>query len=346
MNILSNSTTQSLITDLLALAALLLGILNMVLKPRRFVEIPLQYETLSLELLDAADEEGKALLATLQIIPDEKFGRFFTLITCKIRNSGNVFIQLPDDIKLVFVAFRKRTILACRETDKSSPELEYTYRLAEDRVLLTFPLLRPKESVTLQIVMLGSVFELPDVDVRVPQKRDIVVANNIRRSKESCVLGIFLLIAGIYLFISSWSIPSLLGKGVILLSLFGGIVFLLLAWFDRKSPPIQHILPSQYFLVLGVVILIASPVLLVLGLIALFIYARFGSDALRNAFLLFMCLCTTWALWWMANEWVSKFLQWRKKTHNRVLVGVLATIPSLLFIGLWVRVLLLLWLHI
>ncbi len=339
MDIFSNSTLQFIITSGFALIAILISTISLWLGVRRQIEIPFLYETLAQEMLNPSHEDVKAILAKLHIVPENKHLQFLTLITFKLSNSGKIPITLADATKPVIIAFRRRTILDCQEIGKDPEELDYTYRLDGDKILLVLPLLKPKESVTFQVLVTGYVFGFPDIDVRVPQKARFVKANNIRRSREMLILGIFYLCAAIYLFVAGRSIPSFIFQGGIWLFLLAGLCFTLVSWSDRRSPPYHHMLPSYHLLALAITFIVALPVLIPLALLALFVYHQFGTQALGNMYLITMIIFTIFGLWGMVYEGIKKLLTWRKKTYNRVLIGLLAGIPSLAFLALCVSVL-------
>jgi hypothetical protein len=339
MDILGNVVLQFIITSSIALIALLCSVLSLWFGIRRQVEIPLLHETLTQKMVDPSHEDAKAILTKLHLAPDNEQLQFLTLVIFKLSNSGRVPITLTDATKPVFIAFRRRTILDCQEIEKDPEELDYTYQLDGDKILLVLPLLKPKESVTLQVLVTGYVFGFPDIDVRVPQKTHFAKVNNIKRSREMLILGIIYLCAAIYLFVAGRSIPSFIFQGWIWLSFLGGLWFVAASWADRRSPPYHHMLPSQYLLALALMLIFALPVLIPLGLLALFVYHQFGTQALADMYLIIMMIFTIFGLWVMTYEGIKKLLTWRKKTYNRVLIGFLAGIPSLAFLAMCVSVL-------
>ena len=341
MDILSNTILQFIITNSIAFLALGVSVITLWIGARRVVQISLLYETIPpQEFVDPSHESVKAILPHLNISPDDERLQFLTWITFKLSNSGKVAITLADDTKPVMIAFRKRTILDFQEVAKDPKELEYTSRLDKDKILLTLPLLKPGESVTLKVLLTDYVFSFPDIDVRVPQHARIVKANNIRRSNEMLILGLFYLCAASYMFIAGRSIPSFIFQGVIGLSFLGGLAFISASWLDRRSLPYHHMLPSQYFLAFFLSFIYALPLLIPLALVALFIYFLLGTHALAIMFLIFIMVSTIFSLWWGVYKGFTKLLRWRKKTYNHVLIGFIASIPSLAFLALCIIALL------
>ena len=149
MDILSNSTFQFIITSSLTL---LLGGISVWLAMRRPVQIPLTYETLFQQRVDPSNEEVRDLLAAIHISPDDSRVQYLNFVTFKLWNSGKESVALTDD-KPLYIAFKRgATILACQEIETAPQDLEYTCRLEDEKILLAFPLLDPKDSTTFRVL--------------------------------------------------------------------------------------------------------------------------------------------------------------------------------------------------
>ena len=163
VDILSNSIFQFIITTSLTL---LLGGISVWLAIRRPVQIPLTYETLLRQCVDPSNEEVRDLLAAIYTSPDDSRVQYLNFVTFKLWKSGKESVTLTDD-KPLYIAFKRgATILACQEIETAPQELEYTCRLEDEKILLAFPLLGPKDSTLFRVL----ITHIPQFRVHIPQK--------------------------------------------------------------------------------------------------------------------------------------------------------------------------------
>jgi len=331
-HLLSNSTFQFLITTAVSL---LLGGMSVWLAMRRPVQIPLTYETLVQKRVDPSNEEVKDLLKAIHIAPDDSRVQYLHFVTFKLHNSGKESIITLTDAKPLCIAFKcGATILACEEIEGVPQDLDYTCQLEDEKILLAFPLLDPKDGVTLRVLIAGSIDLFPDISVRVPGTKRIVRANNIRQSKETFIMGILFLCAAISLLVSTGSPSSVPLPGGIWLILFAGVLLIVASWSDRKSRPSPHMLFSETLWDFVKTL----PILIPFGIVAALIFYWFGGEALRYVFVIVMCLLTVFGLWWMPFIGITWFLKRMKMTYHPIFVGIRCSIPSLAFLGLCVQV--------
>lgn len=338
MGILGNSTFQFIITSSLTL---ILGGISVWLSVRRNVQIPLTYETLFEKRVYPSDEEIKMLLETIHISSDDSRVQYLNFIIFKLWNSGKESVTFTEDKPLSIAFKRGATILACEEIETVPQDLDYTCRLEDEKILLAFPLLDTKETIVLRVLIPGYIYGFPEINVRVPGRKRIVRANNIRWSKEMLMIGLFVLCGAIYLFVSSRLPSSFPGPGVLCLFFGTEILCLVISWADRRLPP-NHSMPPSYFLLS---LVRGLPRLIPFGILAVLIYLWFGGQILVDAYLIFICLFTIIALWWMVYKGVTLLLKKMKIKYSTVLVGVLAGIPSLAFLALCVQIFLELFLY-
>jgi hypothetical protein len=168
-------------------------------------------------------------------------------------------------------------------------------------------------------------------------------------SKEALIAGILYLCAAItgymiFTFGSSSNRHNTIAEfyfiGLTVLFLLVSLTLFLESWVSRRSSPFPGsvLLPSQLLYINFIMFLCALPVLIIGGILAAMIYAFFGLRILATVFLMVCCLSTSFRMWYMLNGLVIFLLQKRKKSYNANLVGMIAVIPSIAFLGLCVYV--------
>jgi hypothetical protein len=337
LDILGNSIFQFIITTSLTL---LLGGISVWLAMRRPVQIPLTYEETQVQKrVDPSNEEVTDLLAAIYISPDDRRVQYLNFVTFKLWNSGKESVTLTDE-KPLSIAFKGgATILACQEIETSPQDLEYSWRLEDEKLLLAFPLLDPKDSATFRVLITGGIHDFPDISVRVPGRKRIVRANNIQQSKEMSIIATLVLCLTTYSFVSTWALsPSSVSVETMIVFYGEGMCFLVASWLIRRSQPGRYF-PSE--LLWGLIK--ALPLLIPLGILAALIEHWLGRQTLFNLLIIIMCLFITFSLWLLPYACITRLLEKKKTKYNPVLIGVLASIPSFAFLGLCVRVFLLYW---
>jgi len=255
-------------------------------------------------------------------------------VTFKLWNSGKESVTLLSDDKPVILSFPPgATILAC-EVIARTQDLEYTLRLEDERILLSFPLLDANDVITIRVLLTGRIYDFPDISVRVPGSKRIVRANNIQQSKELFITALLLLCITTYLFVSTWSLsPYPFSVEIWVVFYGGGILLLITSWLIRKSPP-GFPQPSKGLWE----IIQAMPIAIPFCILGVLIYHWFGKQTFENVIDIICSLFIIFGLWFIPYTLVTAYLKKKKKKYNAVLVGVLATIPSLLFLALCLRV--------
>ena len=334
MGILSNATLQFIISTSLTL---LLGGISVWLALRRHVQIALSHETLLPQPVDPSNEEVRDLLAETYISPDDSRVQYLNFVTFKLWNSGRESItSLTDDKPATIVFPPGATILACEEIGAAPKDLEYSWHLEDEKILLAFPLFDPKDLITIRVLIPGRIDDSPDVSVRVPGSKRIVRANNLRQSKEWLIIGICYLVLTTYLFVSTWSVsPSPYPAETIGMFYGAGILVLGFSWLIRSFPPDSR-LPSKFLweFIQGL------PGVIPIFLLGALIDHWFGRETLINVMFIASCLVMMFMLWLVPYLLVTSHLKKKEKKYNAVLVGVLASIPSLAFLALCMRVIL------
>jgi len=116
--------------------------------------------------------------------------------------------------------------------------------------------------------------------------------------------------------------------------IFAGPVYLCASWIERKSRPFHRRLPSEMFWDSVKTL----PIVIPIAILGVLIYHWLGRQTFIYVVIIVVCLLITFALWWMPYEWVTMFLKRMKIKYNAALVGVLASLPSLVFLSLCIRV--------
>lgn len=282
-----------------------------------------------------SNEEVRDLLAKIHISPDDSRIQYLSFVRFKLWNSGKESVTILSDDQPVILAFPPgATILACEEIAREPQDLEYNLRLEDERILLAFPLLDANDVITIRVLITGRIYDFPDISVRVPGSKRIVRANNIQQSKELFITALLLLCMTTYLFVSMWSLsPSPFSVEIWVLFYGGGILLLITSWLIRKYPP-GFPQPSKGLWEIIQVMPIAIPIC-ILGVL---IYHWLGKQTFAIVIGIVCSLFSIFGLWFIPYTLVTAYLKKKKKKYNAVLVGVLATIPSFLFLALCLRI--------
>ena len=330
MGILSNSIFQFIITTSLTL---LLGGISVWFAIRRPVQIPLTYETLVQQRVNPSNEEVRDLLAAIHISPDDSRVQYLSFVTFKLWNSGKESVTLTDD-KPIYITFnRGATILACQEIETAPQDLEYTCQLEDEKILLAFPLLDPKDSTTFRILIPERVYDFPDISIRVPGSKHIVRANNIRHSKELFILGIIFFCVTTYLFVSTWSLsPSPFSAETWAMFYGAGILFLITSWLVRSLPPDPSLSERLWMTIKSI------PLAIPIFTLFLLIDHWFGKQGVIYFMTVFICIATPFIFGVILYTCITTLLKKIGIKYNAVLVGVLISIPSLAILAscIWV----------
>lgn len=328
MNLLSNSTIQFVISISLNI---ILGGINLWLTVRRTDGLPLAYETISQEPINPSDAEVKQLLTNLHISFDDTRIQHLRFITFKLWHSGKKPVTLDDEKKPLIIAFEGTAILACQQVEPFPEDLEYSCHLDGGKLLLVLPQLEPKESLTVRILVPIYLYDFPDIRVRGRAPKRIMKANNVRRSREMLIIGIFYLFATTYMFFALKSKPPSPIQGQLWLFLVAGLLFFGISWADRKMPPSEHMLPSEWFLLFFMITIRMLPVLIPIGIVAFMVYHWFGIRVLTLLYLISMMLFVPFAMWYLGFSSIIGWLKKKQKKYNAVLIGILTSIPFLAF---------------
>jgi hypothetical protein len=337
MSLLSNSTFQFVISNCLVIITIILSVINIWLLVKRSDRLP-SYEGISEEHINLIDPEVKLLLTNLHIPFDNARVRRFCFITFKLWNSGKEPITLDDEKRPLIIAFKGIPILAYNKIGTFPEDFDYTLRLDGGKLLLTWPRLEKNESLTLRILVPEYVYSFPDIRIRGRAPQPMMKANNIRWSKEMLVMGIFYLCAAMYMFFTMRSLPPSPLQGLLWLFFASGIFFLGMSWADRKTPPLQYMLPSTWFLLLLMMFIRALPVLIPIGIVALVVYFWFGARILTVLYLLFALTTVSFGAWYMGYSCIIGWLKKKQKKYSALLIGILTGIPLLAIYAMCVSV--------
>ena len=337
MGLLSNSTFQFVISNSLVIITIILSIVNIWLAVRRSDRLP-AYEGISEEHIRLTDPEVKLLLTNLHAPLGGARIERFCFITFKLWNPGKDPITIDNEKNPLIISFNGVPIFACNEVETFPEDLDYTLRLDGGKLLLTWPRLEKNESLTLRILVPEYVYSFPDIRIRGRASQPMMKANNIRRSKEMLVMGIFYLCAAMYMFFAMRSLPPSPLQGLLWLFFAAGILFLGMSWADRKTPPLQHMLPSTWFLLLFMIFIRALPVLIPIGIVALVVYFWFGARILTALYLLFALATGSFGIWYLGYSCIIGWLKKKQKKYSAVLIGILTGIPLLTIYAMCISV--------
>jgi hypothetical protein len=345
VNLFNSSTVQFVITNSITIITnsitIILGCITLWLAIRQRNKMP-SYEGISYEPINLSDVKIKMLLMHLQIPLNDKRIVFFHLLTFKLFNPHKEPLTF-DEKEPLALGFHNLPILAYEHIESFPEDLDYTCRLDGGKLLLVLPRLERGESFTLRILVPGYTDTFPDIRIPGRAPRPMMKANNIRRSTEMLIMGIFYLIATLYMFFTLRSSPPYPLQYILWLFFATGLYLFMLSWVERKMPPSQErILPSTWFYLQLLLLIRALPVLLPLGIIAALIYWKFGLQILMDVYLLAACLLVSLGFWLLLYTGISAWFRKKKKKYNKLLIGFLTSIPSLAFLGLCAQVLFLL----
>ena len=106
MDFLSNTEWQFIISASISIISIGIGIW---LAFRRPVQLPITYETISVEPVDGSEDEVKEIVDKMRVPSDDDTIKHLCFVTFKIWNSGrdDESITLPDDSKPLTIAFER-----------------------------------------------------------------------------------------------------------------------------------------------------------------------------------------------------------------------------------------------
>lgn len=321
MDFLINTEWQFIVSTSISIISIGIGIW---IAFRRPVQIPISYEAIAIELTDGSENEVKELIEKMQMLDDDRTIKYPCFVTFKIWNSGRESITLSDDSKPLTIAFKRgERILDCQKLVSVPDDIELNYKFLFEKILLRIPLLDPKESITFRVLLTNYVNYFPAIYVRVPGKKRIVRANNIRRSKEMKFVAIAYAVISVYMFISFKlfshnhnSTAELYIMFPIVLFFLSSILFYLMSWADRRMPPYPNsfMLPSTWLYIYLIIFVLMVPVLIIIGVLAAIVYALFGPETLSSLYLLAIGLFTPIGLWNLLYIAATGWLRKRKKS--------------------------------
>jgi hypothetical protein len=304
---------------------------------RRPPQISISYETFPFDYVDSSNEDVKRILAKRRKASDDPRMQLLTFVTFKLSNMGKEAISLNDVAKPLTIAFnRDATILSCEKVETIPEDLEYKSPIKGEKVLLTFPLLEPKDSLTLRLLITGYIDYFPGITIRVGLRKRIVRANNVRFSKELLVMGIVCLCLATFMASASASPPQLPLQNVVWDMIYGyyviGLGCLVVSRLERRALPTRHILPSAFISNFFKMFIRVLPFLISFGLLSIAVFHWFGRLAFAWMFLIVVFVAIPLGAWDIFYKVVIKWLQKKKRKYNAVLIGLLVSIP---FIALY-----------
>lgn len=314
---------------------------------RRPIQIPISYEAITVKPIEGSEDERKAILEEMKVPLSDGAIQGSCLVTFKIWNSGRESITLlSDEAKPLTIAFEEGTrILACQKLQTVPSHLEVTIKSDAEKVLLVLPLLDPKESITLRVLVTEYVDYFPEIYVRVPGRKRIVRANNTRSATELKIAALAYFCAAIVLAYMFFFGPLFYGpppltsviyfSTLVALFFLVGIVFFLWSWIQRRMHPYPALLPSTLLLIFFKLFLRGLPVLAIIGVVAIILYAVFGKWGLGVLFFIILAFYIPFGLWVFFFDISIKWLRKRNKAYNARLVGIISAIPSVAFLAMW-----------
>ncbi len=326
MDILSNSAFEFIIS--ISLTLISIGI-NIWFTVRQVGEMPF-YECVSFRPAHLADANAKQRFTHLHISQDQTTIPNFYFLTFRLSNIHKEPLTF-DEKKPLIIAFPKIPILACEGIHTFPEDLEYAYHIEQGNLFLRVPRLERKESLTLRIVVPQYVYSFPNIRIRGRAPKPTMKANNVRRSKELFVMGILYLCGTVYLFFTTRTQTPPLFHSYLWLFVGGGLLFLGMSWVDRRMPPSQLMLPSQWFYMLFIMFLSSLRVFIPIGIVGFVVYLWFGDRVLSLLFLLSIMTFVPFGAWYTSY---TSIIGWRKKKHkkyNPLIIGVVTGIPLIAF---------------
>lgn len=294
-------------------------------------QISISYETFLPEYVNYSNEDVKRILAKRRKAPNDPRMQLLTFVTLKLSNKGKEPISLNDVTKPLTIAFnRDATILSCERVE-TPEDFEYKSQIEKEKVLLTFPSLEEKESLTLRILITGHIDYSPSISLRVGLRKRIVRANNVRFSKEMLVIGIACLCLATLSIFAIGGPPQSPFQNVVWNMIYGyyviGLACFLISWETRKSLPTRHILPSEYISIFFKMFIRVLPFLISFGVLSIAVFHWFGRLAFAWMFLNVVFVAIPLIAWDIFYKVVIKWLQKKKRKYNAVLIGLLVGIP-------------------
>ncbi len=338
MDFLSNPEWQFIISVSIGAGIGILSIVVAILLARRSPQISLSYTATEIAFGDESENETKELLKKLGIIIDDKFLKYLCFVTFRIWNSGRESVTLPDDTKPLTIAFNHGTeILSCEKQETVPDDLELTYKTNAEKLLLTFPLLDPQESMAFKVLLTHYVNYSPALYVRVPGKKRIIRANNIGMSKEMRITAILAVFGAVCMYFSNSffhnAVPKFFFIGGIVAFLANGTLFFLISFINKRMAPYPNalMLPSKVLHTYWKDFLRSLPIWGLIFVIAASIYFLFGFRALDVIFVIIMFLFVAFIGWLMLYGIINWWLKKRKKEYNDLLIALLTAFPFIAF---------------
>lgn len=355
MNLLSSQVFEFIVATSIAVIACIVSIMTLWIS-RRQAQLTIDYEAIAIEQVENTDEAIKDARGTMQVVVENDSVEAPCLLTFKIWNSGSQSILLKDESNPLIIIFDKgHKVLGLTVIEKSQYYIEVAPKLEEEKVLLLLPVLEPGQSLTFQVLLSHYINYNPVIYAQVTSKRT-VRANNRRSATELTVVGIIgLLMAGLfplfmfYLFgsFSYGRSPDatiffiIMNIGFLLM----GIISLITGQMQRRMAPYPFPLHSTVLGYYFKAFVRGLPFLIILGALAIPIYAVFGIKGVGFAYFALVFFTVPFSGWWSLYAIVTKQLQKRQKAYNAKFVGVLTGIPSLTCLTLEVILLVYLLLH-
>ena len=188
------------------------------------------------------------------------------------------------------------------------------------------------DSLTIQILVPIYLYNsLPEIRVRGHSPQPMLIANNIRLSREYLILGILFLSSTIYLFFSFRPPYPLQLTGILAVYFIGGLLFLIVSWAGRKWSPMPELLPSAIGFAYLMAFIRAIPFFIPFGIVAFLVYHWFGARVLIWLTFYFLMVFMPFCAWYAISIAVIDWLKKKKKNFNSILVRFLVGIPFLAY---------------
>lgn len=341
MTFLTNINWEFIITTGISILSIGIAIWSL----REPAQLHISYEAIEIEPVEDVTKIKELMKASQSSSGNDTVNNLY-LLTFKIWNSGRKSIQLPDQSNPLVLLFEEGVkILNWDELQPTPSYVKVTPMIEEEKVMLVLPLLKPKESVSLRLLLNQYVNYFPHIYARIPGKERIVRANNVESSKQLKIVAFLCFVVGIFFFASFSS--DLMGNNPMATFYFIGKIGELLAWSilfflfsiaQRRLAPYPFILPSTYFSIFLKLFLRIIPVLIIMGILAGAIYALFGLRILALLFVMSYCLFGLLASWYMPYTLATYILRKRKKVYNAILVRTLSAMPCVVLLGMCVYI--------
>jgi len=170
LDFLNNSVLQFIINLILTVGVG--SIIPIWLAFRQPILLPITYETISVKLVDDIEEIQK-IKEKMQVSFDDDILKHPCLVTFKIQNSGRECINLLEYSKPLIIRFKKGArVLGWDDLETVPSRVEVTPKLNKEDLLLEVPILNPKESIKLRVLLSDYIDALPEeIDARIPAKK-------------------------------------------------------------------------------------------------------------------------------------------------------------------------------